>query len=147
VKNYPGDVRDFTLTFSYKDPRVATEVDLIPNGSNIEVTNANRVEYAYRVANYKLSSQLKKQIEAFLAGLNEIIPVNFLKLFTAAELQSVISGEEKDLDVADLRSNSNIHVICFYLKKRGLMAGWTGNICRISGLCWKIRQKRRNLNF
>lgn len=42
--------------------------ELIPNGSNVAVTNENRIEYIYRMADYKLNKQIAKQIQAFKKG-------------------------------------------------------------------------------
>ena len=43
MRNYEGNVEDLCLTFSVTDENEVTgerrEVDLIPNGSNITVTN------------------------------------------------------------------------------------------------------------
>jgi len=65
IKSYPGNVADLCLTFSWNDPRVKEEVELVDNGANIEVTNENKIRYIYMVANYKLNIQMKYQIDAF----------------------------------------------------------------------------------
>jgi len=38
-----------------------------------------------------------------------VVPIKILQLFTPDELQKVISGEKKDLDIVDLRANCVIH--------------------------------------
>jgi len=73
------------------------------------VTNENKIKYIYYVANYKLNIQMKYQIDSFLSGLIEVVPIKILQLFTPDELQNVISGEKKDLDVVDLRNNCTIN--------------------------------------
>jgi len=38
-----------------------------------------------------------------------VVPIKILQLFTPDELQKVISGDKKDLDIADLRENTVTH--------------------------------------
>ncbi len=42
------------------------QVDLLPNGRNIPVTNDNALLYIHRVADYRLNYQIRAQSEAFL---------------------------------------------------------------------------------
>jgi small-conductance mechanosensitive channel len=54
MQEYEGDVKDFGLNFTVNDSK-GKEVNLIPLGSTIEVTNQNKNRYIYEVANYKLN--------------------------------------------------------------------------------------------
>lgn len=56
-------------------------VELIPGGSNIPVTNQNRIRYVYLVANYRLNIQIAKQCKAFYKGLSAVIDVRWLRMF------------------------------------------------------------------
>lgn len=67
-------------------------VDLKPNGRNISVTNSNKFEYITLMTEYKLIRRVKHQIDAFKAGLYEIIPPSELSLFTEQELELLITG-------------------------------------------------------
>lgn len=82
------------------------EVDLIPNGRNITVNNDNKIVYIKLLTHYKLITSIKLQAEAFLRGLSAVIPNESLRLFSPYELQSLISGEYKSLDVDNLRLNT-----------------------------------------
>lgn len=82
------------------------EVDLIPNGRNIPVNNENKIVYIKLLTHYKLISSIKLQAEAFLRGLSAVIPKESLRLFSPYELQSLISGEYKSLEVDNLRFNT-----------------------------------------
>ena len=80
LKNYPGDVEDFSLDFTITDtislPGAPTQTvtrDLMPNGSSIPVTNENRPLYVSYVARHRLQVQPHHQTQAFLRGLGEII--------------------------------------------------------------------------
>ncbi|KAJ6144339.1 hypothetical protein N7470_008234 [Penicillium chermesinum] len=114
LKNYPGNVEeDFGLDFSITDiipkkdgtSRALTK-ELIHNGSNIPVTNVNRLLYISCIARYRLQVQQAHQTNAFLQGLGQIIQPAWLSMFNQAELQRLVSGETRDIDVEDLRRNT-----------------------------------------
>lgn len=62
-------------------------VELVPNGAKIPVNNKNKLRYLDALAQYKLASSIKDEIEAFLKGLNELIPDNLLSIFDENELE------------------------------------------------------------
>lgn len=113
LKNYPGDVEDFALNFTITDTvplpdsqsRTITR-ELKARGSDIPVTNQNRLVYISYIARYRLQAQPVLQTNAFLQGLGQIIQPSWLSMFNQAELQTLVSGESGDIDVADLRSNT-----------------------------------------
>lgn len=86
--------------------REVYEVDLMPNGSNIPVTNQNRLAYINAVASYRLKGQSHRQTRAFLRGLSDIIQPSWLSMFNQSELQTLISGSGAGIDIADLRRNT-----------------------------------------
>jgi ubiquitin-protein ligase E3 C len=113
LKNYPGDVEDFSLDFTITDtiqsPGMPTQTitrELKPGGSNISVTNENRVLYVSYVARHRLQVQPFRQTQAFLKGLGEIIKPSWLSMFNQSELQTLIGGDSSEIDVADLRENT-----------------------------------------
>jgi ubiquitin-protein ligase E3 C len=113
LKNYPGNVEDFSLDFTIEDrvspPGAPTQTitrDLTPNGSNIPVTNENRLLYVSYVARHRLQMQPRKQTQAFLRGLGEIIKPSWLSMFNQSELQTLIGGDSSEIDVEDLRANT-----------------------------------------
>lgn len=121
MKNYPGNVEDFSLNFtitdnistSPEDTRTITR-ELRPNGSNTPVTNENRLIYISLVARHRLQNQPRAQTNAFLHGLGEIIQPSWLSMFNQAELQRLISGDSSGIDVMDLRRHtvySGVYVI------------------------------------
>ncbi|KAL6234019.1 hypothetical protein BDW75DRAFT_213440 [Aspergillus navahoensis] len=113
LKNYPGDVEDFSLNFTVTDTiplpdggsRTITR-DLKSNGSDIAVTNQNRLVYISYIARYRLQVQPALQTNAFLQGLGQIIQPSWLSMFNQSELQTLVSGESGDIDVQDLRRNT-----------------------------------------
>lgn len=113
MKNYPGDVEDFSLNFTVTDTIAVSDSsnktitrDLKANGSNIAVTNQNRLVYISYIARYRLQVQPSRQTNAFLQGLGQIIQPSWLSMFNQSELQTLVSGESGDIDVADLRRNT-----------------------------------------
>ena len=90
LKNYDGSVEDMSLTFSVTDENEVTgerrEVDLIPNGAQIAVTNQNKFRYMYMVADFRLNRRIKAQTDAFVRGFHELIPKEWLQIFNEREV-------------------------------------------------------------
>ena len=82
-----------------------TSVPLIPGGSEIPVTNQNASSYVHRLANFKLNTEIAEQCCAFLHGFRELIPLNWIRMFNPRELQLVIGGEQRPLDLRDMKRN------------------------------------------
>lgn len=76
------------------------------NGSKTPVTNQNRLVYISYIARYRLQVQPSMQTNAFLQGLGQIIQPAWLSMFNQSELQTLVSGETGDIDVEDLRRNT-----------------------------------------
>lgn len=113
LKNYPGNVEDFSLDFTITDtisppgePTQTITRDLMPNGSNIPVTNENRTLYISYVARHRLQVQPYQQTQAFLKGLGEIIKPTWLSMFNQSELQTLVGGDSSEIDVENLRENT-----------------------------------------
>lgn len=87
------------------DLGVTRSVSLKRNGSEIPVTRANRLEYIYLVAHYRLTRQIQKQSTAFFEGLSELIEPRWLRMFNQQELQVLVGGAEEPINVDDLRDN------------------------------------------
>jgi ubiquitin-protein ligase E3 C len=108
LKSYTGDLNDLGLTFSltesvYGDNR---EINLIPNGSNVAVTDENKMRYINLVAKYYLHDRIKLQARAFFRGLYELIQPDILTIFCAPELQILISGSTGGISIDELKANT-----------------------------------------
>nr|CAH7736321.1 unnamed protein product [Callosobruchus chinensis] len=108
LRDYNGDVSDLGLDFSIvnNDLGKTRIMELKPNGANIPVTNENCLEYIQRLADLKLNTQLKKQCQAFREGLNSVVPLTWLKMFSPKELQVIISGDNQEIDISDLSAHT-----------------------------------------
>lgn len=75
-------------------------MDLIPNGRDIAVMDANKREFLERTFRYLLFERVASELFAFLKGLYEVIPLELLTLFDPEELDYVLSGSDT-IDVDD----------------------------------------------
>ena len=55
------------------------------------------------MARFKMYTQLKDQLIAFLRGFRSLIPEDWTSCFSGPELQRLISGDNVEIDVEDLR--------------------------------------------
>lgn len=81
-------------------------VELIPNGSNIRVTKSNLLQYIFLVSDYKLNKSEFRQLEHFHGGMSIIIAPHWMELFNSVELQMLISGGGRNIDLEDLEKNT-----------------------------------------
>lgn len=63
LENDIDGVIDLTFSIESDDFGVTSIVDLLPNGRNIPVTNANKHEYVRLIADQRLSIEIKDQID------------------------------------------------------------------------------------
>ncbi|KAM0789662.1 hypothetical protein ACM66B_006527 [Microbotryomycetes sp. NB124-2] len=135
LKKHAGDVEtDLSLNFTVSDEEfgVSRTIELVPGGKDIAVTNENRMHYIILVANYRLNVQLEKQYAAFFAGLAEIVPSRWLRLFSQRELKVLVGGAHHEIDVNDLRANT-------------VYGGWDGEEANETiRLFWQVVQKFDN---
>lgn len=81
-------------------------VELIPNGSKIKVQKETVLYYIIKVSDYKLNRSLFKQVFNFHGGMSMIIAPHWMEMFNSVELQMLISGKGKDVDLQDLKNNT-----------------------------------------
>lgn len=80
-------------------------MNLKPNGSEILVTEQNKLEYLDLLINYYLN-YANKQIEAIKEGINAFVPLNILKqYFDIEELEKILGGIS-EIDVNDMIHNT-----------------------------------------
>ncbi|KFD58003.1 hypothetical protein M513_01236 [Trichuris suis] len=108
VVNYDGDVEDLQLDFSImaKLYGILTTFELIPGGANVKVNNQNRREYVRKVAEFFQITLTSENIIAFRRGLTELINFEWLSMFSPAELQILISGFSRSINVDEWQSST-----------------------------------------
>lgn len=102
LKNYKGNPEELALNFTitdecmYKPPppfHTSTLIppdrsldfgevvvtNLVPNGADRPVTAENRHAYILMVAHHRLKAQIRKQSDAFMEGLADIINPKWLR--------------------------------------------------------------------
>ena len=79
--------------------------DLIPDGSNILVTNENKNEFVQKVSFFRLYISVKDEIDAFLGGFYDLIPRKLISIFDHGEIELLISGLPT-IDIDDMRANT-----------------------------------------
>ncbi|KAG6611519.1 putative HECT E3 ubiquitin ligase [Phytophthora cinnamomi] len=94
------------VTFSIQTPSGET-VELKPGGSNIDVTDENKMEYLSLVLRYRMLDSVSDQLTALLKGLYEVIPKSLLTIFDYQELDFYLSGLPT-LNVTDWQNNSRV---------------------------------------
>ncbi|KDO25661.1 hypothetical protein SPRG_08960 [Saprolegnia parasitica CBS 223.65] len=109
MKQTPSLIDDMGLTFSVATSRNgAMHVqELVPNGQATPVTAATYVRYIHLLANFKLNAQIAPATHAFLQGFHDILPSLWLLMFSPTELQMLIGGATRDVDVDDWKANTN----------------------------------------
>ncbi|CAI5724768.1 unnamed protein product [Peronospora destructor] len=94
---------DFSLTEQVNESKVV--VDLIPNGRNVAVTDANKCKYLDRRFRYVLFESVADQIYAFLTGLYQVIPRELLLMFDPEEFDYLLCGSP-EIDITDWEAHT-----------------------------------------
>ncbi|BGP26526.1 E3 ubiquitin-protein ligase HUWE1 [Rhodotorula toruloides] len=107
LENDIEGIIDLTFSVERDEFGVMEVVDLIPNGRNIPVTNENKHDYVRRIADQRLSIEIKDQMDALLKGLYDVVSKDLLQIFSERELELLISGLPT-LDVDDMRAHTDL---------------------------------------
>lgn len=104
MENDPGELE---LRFSVDEDMFGQmqQRDLKENGSNVTVTVDNRYEYIDLVIQWRFVSRVLPQMNAFLEGFNEIIPLSLIKVFDENELELLMCGIGS-IDLKDWKQNT-----------------------------------------
>lgn len=98
----PGEV-GLTFSVSRQCGSKTVDFDLVPGGSNIEVTKDNYVHYISRLSSFRLNEEFRPQTEAFLTGFSSLISLKWIQMFKPREMQLVIGGSDDGFDVQKMR--------------------------------------------
>jgi hypothetical protein len=66
--------------------------------------------------------QIKPMVSVFRAGVASVLNVDWLRMFDHRELQRLISGDESEIDVDDMRRWTLVRA-CVKLRTSGLISG------------------------
>ncbi|XP_056371626.1 E3 ubiquitin-protein ligase NEDD4-like, partial [Oenanthe melanoleuca] len=89
-----NDPTELDLTFCIDEENFGQtyQVDLKPNGSEIMVTNENKREYIDLVIQWRFVNRVQKEMNAFLEGFTELLPIDPIKIFDENELELLMCG-------------------------------------------------------
>lgn len=83
------------------------QVELLPGGKEIVVDESNKETYVQLVTELRMKKSIQPQTDSFLQGFDDVIPLDFIRIFTETELGLLVSGVPK-IDVADWKANSTM---------------------------------------
>uniref|UniRef100_A0A251J556 HECT-type E3 ubiquitin transferase n=1 Tax=Manihot esculenta TaxID=3983 RepID=A0A251J556_MANES len=112
LENDISDVLDLTFSIDADEEKLilyertqVTDHELIPGGRNVKVTEENKHQYVDLVAEHRLTTAIRPQINAFLEGFSELVHRELISIFNDKELELLISGLP-DIDLDDMRANT-----------------------------------------
>ncbi|TMW57731.1 hypothetical protein Poli38472_014334 [Pythium oligandrum] len=96
------NVESLDLDFSIQEKRgdEIVTIDLIPNGRNVGVTDANKKEYLMRRAQHVHVESVSSQLYALCKGFYEVVPQELLLIFDPEEIDYVLCGSD-EIDVGE----------------------------------------------
>lgn len=102
-----NDPSDLDLTFSVDEESFGhTSVhQLIENGANIPLDNNNKDDYIKCIIQWRFVGRVQEQMNAFLEGFSELVPLNIIKIFDENELELLMCGIQH-IDVKDWKYNT-----------------------------------------
>ena len=113
--------------------------ELKPGGAKIPVTDENKDEYIQLVIQWRFVSRVQQQMDNFLAGFNELVPLNLIKIFDEGELELLLCGIGV-IDVRDWKQNTVYKVKIFLI----FSSRWARKIKKV--LAKKTREIKQ-INF
>jgi len=96
---------ELELYFCCKTLDGSLTIDLIENGSNIQVKYSNKEEYCKLLENYRLH-EFDEQLIALKNGLSYIIPTKPLTLFTWEEVATFVTGKPGKMNLILLKKHT-----------------------------------------
>ena len=79
--------------------------ELIPNGAQIEVTDANKHEYIEKLVDWHFFDGVRPQIAGLVHGFNEVVNIKMLERLTSSDLELALCGTQ-EIDLQDWRSHT-----------------------------------------
>ncbi|XP_048258981.1 E3 ubiquitin-protein ligase NEDD4-like isoform X2 [Haliotis rufescens] len=102
-----NDPEDLELHFSVEEDQFGeiTERELKPGGTDIIVTNDNKMEYIDLVIKWRFVQRVESQMKSLMKGFNSLISRDHLQIFDENELELLMCGLQ-DVDVNDWKSHT-----------------------------------------
>eukprot|EP00039_Didymoeca_costata_P029545 m.25094 g.25094 ORF g.25094 m.25094 type:complete len:915 (+) comp7676_c0_seq1:317-3061(+) len=105
LENDITDVIENTFTDEQEVFGVIKQVELMPGGAKIEVTEKNKLDYVRRIVRHRLLNGVEQQVMALKRGFNEVVPRTFMDMFDECELELIVCGLG-EISVNDWKKNT-----------------------------------------
>jgi hypothetical protein len=129
---------DMTFCTEIEEFGVTREVPLKEGGGEIEVNEANKMEYVNLITEFKLQTIVAEQMSAVKKGFSEILPLSALRGFDEKELELLLIGmTEYDMDEWENSTNYRTY------KKSDKQIRWFWEVVR----SWDNEKRARLLQF
>ena len=102
LKNDIDGVIYETFTTTIENFGQLEEIELIPGGKEITVTNANKSKYVQAILDWRTVGSVSRQLRAIREGFQEVLPTYEMKDFTEEELNLLLNGKQ-DVNVPEMR--------------------------------------------
>ena len=102
LSNDIDDVIFETFTVSVENFGQLQEIELIPGGREIKVTNANKDRYVQAVLDWKTTGAVAKQLKSMRNGFQEVLPTFHIREFSENEINLLLNGKQ-DFDISEMR--------------------------------------------
>lgn len=99
---------EMRFVYEVDDFGVVKTIELVPDGRNIIVTDANKQDYVKLMCQAKMTNSIQAQLGAFLEGFYALVPKKLIGIFNEHELELLISGLP-NIDIDDLKNNTEYH--------------------------------------
>jgi len=102
-----NDPSELELAFQVDEENFGqtVSIELRPGGKECRVTDENKDEYIQLVIEWRFINRVRRQMDQFLAGFNELVPLNLIKIFDEGELELLMCGIGS-IDVKDWKGNT-----------------------------------------
>lgn len=102
-----NDPQGLDLTFAVDEDSFGhtMQYELKPDGINIPVDNHNKDEYINCVIKWRFVERVQDQMNGFLEGFSDLVPLNVIKIFDENELELLMCGIQ-NVDVKDWKQNT-----------------------------------------
>ena len=94
LKDLGADVKDCCIDFTVTEDKFGGHetVELLPNGSNMVVTEKNLPEYIEACLKYRTLGRFSNQLNELLLGFFDVVPEPLLSIFDFQELELLMCG-------------------------------------------------------
>lgn len=102
-----NDPAGLDLTFSVDEEIFGrtTVHELIEGGANVPLENSNKDEYIKCIIQWRFVGRVQEQMNAFLEGFSDLVPLSVIKIFDENELELLMCGIQH-IDVKDWKQNT-----------------------------------------